>query len=125
MNGILGKIVDVSQTTGNEARPGEKALTIKFKPACLLPERSAAPEWLADQTLSVRRTVRDAREIGGIGDSIVLTAWESEPYLQPLVVEPAVCYGSLPETIHLTLRWAKDDKEPEYEVLAGASAVKG
>jgi hypothetical protein len=125
MNGILGKIVDISPIAGSETGKGEIALAVKLKPACLLPERCAVPDWLADQALSVRRTVRDVREAGGVGDSIVLTARESEPYLQPLIVEPAICYGSLPETIRLTLRWVKDDSQPEYEMIAGGGVRKG
>lgn len=50
---------------------------IKFTPKCVLPERTQVSEWLKDQTLSLTRTALDPREVGGPGDSIVLTPAES------------------------------------------------
>lgn len=117
MNAILGKIKEVKKLKNS----GKKLqhVEISLKPVCLLPKRKNVPEWLKDQTLKITREVADMREIGGEGESIVLSTNESLKYIYPLTVEPSVVYGKLPEKINLTLRWWKDDKPSE--VVASAN----
>lgn len=119
MHAMLGKIVHVA--------PGEAgAFTVKFTPVCVLPSRSPIPDWLKDQTLSVARIVADPREMGGEGDSIVLTPAESSAFLNPLSVTPAVASGSIPAALALRLRWWKDaDKAPDFSVRAGGRQQTG
>ena len=89
MQALLGKITGIGRqmagegptTAGNgHAGPlGARApLDVKFKAACVLPQRTGVPEWLKDQVLTVRRDAVDPREICEAGDSIVLTPVESE-----------------------------------------------
>lgn len=117
MNSLLGRIVKVS--------PAEGDIEVEFEPACLLPEHAAVPEWLVGKKLAIRRRVKDPREVGGIGDSIVLDPQESAPYLSPLTVEPAVCYGALPETLHLTYALPSEDKAPEFQAQGAGGTIKG
>lgn len=116
MNAILGKIQSVDKSAASE--PSRHRMEIKFSPRCVMPERTKVPEWLKDQTLTVTRTVMDPREIGGPGDSIVLTPAESRKWLAPLTVTPVICFGSLPSELTVALRWWKDEKPPEIEVTA-------
>lgn len=120
MRALLGKITKV---TGQEGTPS--AFEIGFKTACVLPERGKVPEWLADQTLTVRRSAPDPREIGGPGDTLVLTPEESAFWLYPLAVSPEAAYGALPDAFTLALRWWKDDKPPEWTVRANGRVVSG
>ena len=90
-----------------------------------MPRRTKVPEWLKDQTLTLRREVRDLREAGGPGDSLVLTPVESEQWLYPLTVTPDVAYGKLPGTLQLRLRWWKDEKLPEWTVKANGRSLSG
>lgn len=104
--------------------PSEGAAEVMVTPACVLPARSAVPEWLKEQTLTLVRAVADLRELGQPGDSLVLAAAESARWLQPLRLEPAVAYGALPETLRLSLAWWKDDNPPEATVQANGRTVK-
>jgi hypothetical protein len=118
VDALLGKIVEVGASGGG--------LRIKFRPSCVLPQRVSVPEWLKDQTLVLDRpAVPDLREVGGPGDSIVLTVEESAKWLRPLEVEPVVAYGRLPEQIVLTLRWWKDEKAPEFTIRANGKQITG
>jgi hypothetical protein len=126
MDALLGKITQLAPPAeAPSAAPGAHALEIKFKPACLMPRRTKVPEWLKDQTLTLRREVPDPRELGGPGDSLVLTPVESERWLYPLTVTPEVDYGKLPDTLQLRLRWWKDEKLPEYTVKANGRSLSG
>jgi hypothetical protein len=119
MQAILGKITHITPKSCDTApRHAATRLEIKFKPACVLPQRTKVPEWLKDQTLTLERDVVDAREIGNPGDSLVLTPAESARWLTPLVVTPGVTYGELPQRLAIELRWCKDEKPPEYTVRA-------
>ena len=121
MYSLLGKIVDI--TAKSESEPGH--LEIKFKPACIMPRRTEVPEWLKDQTLLIERTVGDPREVGYPGDSIILTPLESKKWLYPLTVSPDVAYGELPKSIHIELKWWKDEKAPDYTVRANGRQLTG
>jgi hypothetical protein len=151
MNAILGKITHIDErplTTDHrppsEGPPfptvvggrgaqrrssvvGSAATTrqVRFKPACLMPERKPIPEWLKDQTLTVTREVADPRELGHPGDSIVLTPAESERWLYPLTATPNIAYGALPPTVQIRLRWWKEEKLPEFTVSANGHRVTG
>lgn len=116
MNALLGKVVKVTEAGGE--------LEVEFEPACLLPEHAAVPEWLAGKKITIRRRAQDPREVGGIGDSIVLTAQESARYLAPLTVEPAVCFGALPKTLSLTYA-LPSDKAPEFDAQAAGGRLHG
>jgi hypothetical protein len=119
MNAILGKITQIDSKDQAPARQ------VRFKPACLMPERKAIPEWLKDQTLTITREVADVRELGHPGDSIVLTPAESLAWLYPLAVTPSVAYGALPPTLQIRLRWWKEEKLPEYTVSVGGRRITG
>jgi hypothetical protein len=125
MNALLGKITHINQPEGTAAGNGAGPLEVKFKPACVLPRRNAVPEWLKDQSLTLRRAVPDPRELGEPGDSLVLTPVESAHWLYPLSVTPAVAYGRLPETLQLRLAWWKDEKLPEFTVRANGRTRSG
>jgi len=124
MNGILGKITEVKKKSSGK-RDGFISIDVSFKPVCVMPNRNRIPEWLKDQTLKVTRKVADLREIGGIGDSIVCSPAESEPWLFPLSVEPLVVYDNVPKKIELTLRWWKNKKPGEYTVMANGRRQTG
>ena len=125
MNALLGKITKVRKSTPSARKPGTCRMEVWFKPACIMPGRSKVPEWVSDQVLKVTRKVADPREVGSVGDSIVLTPGESANWLFPLVVEPAVVYGKLPARIRLTLRWWKDQKPGEFNVCANGRRRTG
>ena len=93
MQALLGKITGIGRqmagegptTAGNgHAGPlGARApLDVKFKAACVLPQRTGVNmrEFLVfnQEVLTVRRDAVDPREICEAGDSIVLTPVESE-----------------------------------------------
>jgi len=123
MRSLLGRITHIEP---RESRGPETALSVRFKPACVMPKRSAVPEWLRDQSLSVERSVVDPREVGRPGDSVLLSPAESAPWLEPLVVTPAVAYGALPATLQIALRWWKEPaKLPEFTVRANAREQVG
>jgi hypothetical protein len=122
MNAIQGKIVSVK--SGAKQR-GLTRFTVQFKAIALLPERADVPAWLTDQVLTVQREVADPREIGGAGDAISLTTAESDKWLMPLVIEPATIDGKLPRTIHVTLRWWKNETPPPFTVSALGKKVSG
>jgi hypothetical protein len=136
MQALLGKITGIgrqmegegSTTAGNgHAAPleGRLPLDVKFKAACVLPQRTGVPEWLKDQVLTVRRDAVDPREIGEAGDSIVLTPVESDRWLAPLTVTPSVTHGELPVSLQIHLHWWKEEKLPEYTVRANSRSVSG
>ncbi len=117
MKAILGKITNVAAAADNAAdRPTR--LDVSFSPVCVLPSRSDVPEWLAGQTLTIRREVTDPREVGDVGDSIVLTPAESAVWLGPLRVEPPIVLGQVPETLRLKLLWWRDEKPGDVVVAA-------
>jgi hypothetical protein len=78
---ILGRIVAVT-------RAGAGTLVVRVAPMCLLPERAPVPRELREVEITVVRMVADPREIGQPGDSLVLSAAESRPWLPPLPVVP-------------------------------------
>ncbi len=119
MTALLGTIIRIGEI--NEARRVE----IHFKALCRLPSRTPVPEWLNDQVLKVEREVVDVRELGHAGDALVLSVEESARWLAPLQVTPAICYGRLPETLTLALRWWKEEKGPEYTLLANGQRLTG
>ncbi|MBV9470799.1 MAG: hypothetical protein JO316_16620 [Abitibacteriaceae bacterium] len=128
MHALLGKITDIAPQQATASTAAAKVghqLEVSLKAACVLPDRTKLPEWLQDQTLKVQRSVLDAREVGHLGDSIVLTPDESAHLLYPLEVEPTVVYGELPPTLQLHLRWWKDDKPPEFSVRANGRLQTG
>src|SRR5947209_5556152 len=114
MQALLGKITDIRKPDNSDGAPTAVGLLeVRFKAACVLPQRTRVPEWLKDPVLTVRRDALDAREIGEPGDSLILTPAESARWLSPLTVAPEVAYGKMPETLRLHLRWWKDEKLPE------------
>jgi hypothetical protein len=130
MQALLGKITAVKPSEGQQKGHPENGrsahhLEIGFKAACVLPARARVPEWLKDQTLTLDREVIDPREIGHAGDSLVLTPAESERWLFPLTVEPAVAYGEVPPFLTLRLKWWKDDKPPDYMVRINGQCRSG
>ncbi len=124
MEALLGKITNVKQLKGTSSDALRK-LEVAFKPACLLPERTQAPEWLKDQVLKITREVADPREVGSVGDSVVAGVAESAPYLRPLVVEPELTQGRIPERLRVRLLWWKDDKPGEFTVCANGRRRTG
>lgn len=114
MRALLGKITNIvkNEETG--------LFDIKFRALCTLPDRDVPPEWLKDQTLTIDRPILDERELGRPGDSIVLTPEESARWLNPLVVEPDIVYGKLPDKLRLRLRWWKDENAPDFTVSANS-----
>ncbi len=126
MEAILGKIVRVRKLKRRRTTPANlQRLEVSFKPACVLPGRAAVPKWLKDQDLIVTRQVADPREVGGAGDSIALSAEESQRWLRPLRVAPAVARGQVPGTLAVSLTWWKDTKPPAYTVAANGRRVTG
>jgi hypothetical protein len=124
MNSILGRIAKVDEATPQATHNGAH-LKIQLEPLCLLPQRTPVPEWLKEQKVWIERQVSDAREIGGLGDSVVLTGDESAPLLYPLEVQPPVAHGEIPPHIELQLRWWKDETPPEYSVRANGQLRTG
>jgi len=114
---ILGKI------TGVAARGGER-FGVSFVPACLLPERTAVPEWLRGAVLTVEREAPDPRELGGPGDSFVLTPEESARWLFPLTVSPEVSRGRLPEKLEIALAWWPE-APAGFTVRVGRRKIEG
>src|SRR5262249_34683190 len=99
--------------------------TVRFKAACVMPERARVPEWLKEPILTVEREVADPRELGHPGDSILLTPEESARWLRPLAVTPSVAYGRPPRTLRLALRWWKEEKLPEFRIQANGRSHAG
>jgi len=126
MNALLGKITKVRKLAGRKTTPdGLRRLEVSFKPVCVMPSRLKAPAWLKDEQLKVTHEVADAREVGGVGDSIVLTPGESARWLRPLAVDPPVARGAVPSRIRLTLRWWKKGRPGEYTVRAAGRRRTG
>lgn len=131
MQALLGRITRIEEEKAEgdsaAAEPGaEKRLKVEFKPYCLMPQRTALPEWLKDVSLSTKRAalLGDPREVGRQGDCIILSPGESQKWLQPLTVDPALTVGNaLPETLSLTLRWWKDEEPPEVTVRANSRTI--
>ncbi|MHB0935287.1 MAG: hypothetical protein ACYDCO_07250 [Armatimonadota bacterium] len=118
MEAILGKITGVAERGGGR-------FAVSFVPACLLPERAAVPAWLGGAALTIEREVDDPREIGGPGDSIVLTPAESLRWLNPLIITPEVSYGRVPEKLTIRLAWWPVTPPPEYSVRIGRQQLTG
>lgn len=129
MHSIMGRIAKVDAVKVDEATPQNQNngahLKIQLEPLCVLPQRTPVPEWLKEQKVWVERRVSDAREIGGLGDSVVLTGEESAPLLSPLEVQPLVAHGEIPSHIELHLHWWKDETPPEYSVRANGQLRTG
>jgi len=126
MNAILGRIAKIRKLKAGRGSTGSShRVKVSFKPACVMPGRTVVPEWLKDQVLDVTRVVPDMRELGNVGDSIVLTPAESRQWLYPLVVEPAVAHGKVPARIDLRLRWWKDKKPGKFTVSANGRRRTG
>jgi hypothetical protein len=119
MHALLGKITEIAPTPASVGLGnGAPRWTIRFKAACVMPERARVPEWLKEPILTIEREVADPRELGHPGDSILLTPAESARWLRPLAVTPTVAYGRPPRTLQLHLRWWKDEKLPEFRIRA-------
>ncbi|MGD2175001.1 MAG: hypothetical protein PVJ27_06325, partial [Candidatus Brocadiaceae bacterium] len=126
MRSLLGKITDLKKRGKRGSGSGTlRRLEVSFKAACVMPGRTKPPEWLKDQKLKVTREVADLREVGGVGDSIVLTPSESARWLYPLSAEPDTSYGEAPAKLELSLRWWKDKKPGEFTVFANGRRVSG
>jgi len=119
MNALLGNITKVRKRRDRgRCANGLGALEVTFRPVCTMPARLRPPEWLKDQELKVVRRVADTREVGGVGDSIVLSPAESARWLFPLEVTPPVVHGHVPRRLDVRLRWWKESKPPEATVRA-------
>lgn len=118
MQGLLGKITLVEKTESSDE------YRVTFKPEAVLPSRSAAPEWLKDQSLTLTRRVVDAREAGQAGDGIVIPAAEAAKWLAPLTVSPETVYAAAPGSISVRLAWWKEEKAPDVTVRAGGRTLK-
>ncbi len=130
MQALLGKITNITSpgetsAGGAPTRADARSLEVKFKAACVLPQRTKIPEWLKDQVLTLQRAVRDPREVGEPGDSLVLTPNESARWLSPLTVSPTILSGELPPTLQVRLRWWKEEKLPEFTVRANGRQRSG
>lgn len=123
MHALLGKITHVDPIENGSA--GLPRWRVRFKAACVLPHRTPVPEWLKDQTLTLERAAADPREVGGSGDSIVLSPAESALWLAPLVVTPTIAYGAPPEMLRIELGWWQEEKLPEFTVRAGGRQLVG
>jgi len=108
MQGLLGKITQIEETDGE--------YRVTFKPESVLPARTAPPEWLKDQSLTVTRRAPDPREVGRIGDGIVLPADEAGRFLTPLTISPDTAAGEVPKSVTINLAWWKDEKAPDCTV---------
>ncbi len=120
MKALLGRLVSVDPIEGQTDQ-----YSIAFKPICVLPNRSAPPEWIKDQTLKVERQVHDLREIGHPGDSLVLSIEESRPWLTPLEVTPCGVVHDIPEKLSLSLHWWKEGDPPTYTVKVNGWEMTG
>ena len=120
MHGLLGKI---SRIETKESNAETTTLEVTFKPVSVLPERSKVPEWLKDQSLKITRTVPDPREIGFVGDSIVIEPADAARWLTPLRVSPDSATGSVPNSLEIVLAWWKDEKAPEVTVGAAGRTI--
>ncbi|HEX2951176.1 MAG TPA: hypothetical protein VHV83_16655 [Armatimonadota bacterium] len=109
MKAILGTIDDI---TVLHAENGHQRLLVSCSPACVVPDYTPPPAWLHDARISVERDVDDPREVGEPGDNILLTPDESQPWLCPLRVTPAVVYGHCPDTILVTMHWWETNNTP-------------
>jgi hypothetical protein len=126
MDALLGKITTIARSSETpESASGPVSLEVKFKAACLLPQRTKVPEWLKDQTLTLKREVPDPREAGEPGDTVLLSPVESERWLAPLTVTPTAAYGKLPDTLQIRLRWWKEEKLPEFTVHSNGRSQTG
>lgn len=125
MQALLGKIVAI-KPLGEATVAGRAGMRVEisFTGLCVLPERTAIPEWLKEQTLKIIREVYDLREVGHAGDSLAFTVAESAHWLFPLAVTP-VYYDVLPERLDIFLRWWKDGKPPEVMVRANGQQWSG
>lgn len=123
MVALLGKIISIAKIEVDSVSMNR--FEIKFKAACVMPARTVIPEWLKDQTLTITRDVLDSRELGHPGDSIIITPEESDRWLHPLCVDPAIACNELPESIRIKLKWWKEDKSPDYTVKANGITITG
>ncbi len=118
MNALLGKIIKIKSRRPSARRPATRRFEVTLKPVCVMPRHTRLPEWLKDRDLTVVRTVPDARELGDVGDSIVLTPAESARWLFPMTVHPATSHGAVPARLRLELAWWKDKKPGPVTVTA-------
>ena len=118
MLGLLGKI-----TAGKAKIADPQAQAVSFRPVSVLPLRTPVPEWLKDRILTVARSIGDARELGGPGDSIVIGAAEAARWLRPLTVSPAIIEGDPPEVLRVALSWWHEDTPPELTAVAAGRRV--
>ena len=115
--GELGRITSIEKT--------DDAYRIELEPRCRMPGRTAVPRWLKDRRLEIVRRAADEREIGGPGDSIVLTPQESARWLHPLTACPWIARGKVPETVRLELRWWHTEEPPAFTVRAAGRLITG
>ena len=119
MQGLIGKII-----AGKIINADNKTQEIRFKPAAVLPLRTSVPEWLKDKTLTALRSVQDARELGGPGDSIVFGPAEADKWLRPLTVTPSIIDGDPPDNLLVTLAWWHENTPPELMAVASGRRIR-
>jgi hypothetical protein len=123
VHAILGKITGIRRVRlASGAAAGSRRLEVSFHAACVMPGRTAVPPWLAAEELRVVRDVPDPREVGSVGDSIALSPVESARWLEPLLVEPSIAHGEVPEALRVCLRWWRSEEAPACTVGTGAGA---
>lgn len=110
MFGLLGKITHIKAKRGSKHN-----FDITFEPVAILPERRAVPKRLAGKKLKLERRLSHRRELGEVGDPIVISVEEASKWLFPLAVEPSVARGHAPSRLKISLRWRHDKKPPEFE----------
>lgn len=117
MQSLLGRIVAIES---NDTRH-----KITFEPLCTLPDRKAPPEHLKNQKLTISEDTTDVREIGEVGDSIVICATNSYYYLHPLRCHSRTLRSLLEFGFYLELYWWKDDTPPNWTARLGHKTISG
>ncbi|MHC4563347.1 MAG: hypothetical protein ACYS8X_11305 [Planctomycetota bacterium] len=118
MKTILGRITKVEASHDVSAGRPPVQLDVTFEPVCIMPDRAEAPAWLKGKSLSTRRYVADPREVGDVGDSIIMTPEESAAWLQPFRIEPAIVCGRAPADIRVKLLWWHSDEPGDFTISA-------
>ena len=119
MQSLLGRIVEIcSDQTRHK---------ITIEPLCTLPDRKAPPDHLKGQKLTFEREVFDIREIGELGDSIVLKYGEAFRFLHPLLFHWNNLWrlNALPNHLSVALIWWKDEAPPRWTARSGSKTISG
>lgn len=116
MQSLLGRIVAIESDDTRHK--------ITFEPLCTLPDRKAPPEHLKNQKLTTAVTTPDVREVGAVGDSIVLSATNSYYFLHPLRCHSRTA-SKLSDNFWLELYWWKEGTPPNWTARFGHKSISG